>query len=427
MPFAAPNILASHARLRPVRVAASGSDTMACVLVLSFWEARCCVLEQVGRARRLPAIEEVDLEEADGRVLAEDLHADRDYPPCDRSLRDGYALRAADTPGVLRLVGEVRAGTLFPRPLEPGEAVEIMTGAPLPEGADAVAMREHVRVDGERIVIESALNAGRWVRTRASEARRGQLLLAAGRRIGFAEIALLATLGRRRVKVYERPRVAVLATGDEIVELDRTPLEHQIRNSNAWSLAAQIRRAGGEPELLPVAPDELEATRDLLARGLEADLLVISGGVSAGKYDLVEPAARALGADFFFTGVEMQPGYPLVFGRARGTFFFGLPGNPICTMVAFEVFARAALELLAGEKQPLLPLLEARLATPFRHQPGLTRLVPARLAADGCTVTPVSWRGSGDIFALVHANAFLIADARRECWQAGECIPVLLR
>lgn len=400
---------------------------MACVPVVSFWDARRCVLEQVERVRRLPAIEEVELEEAEGRVLAEDLHADRDYPPCDRSLRDGYALRAADTPGTLRLAGEVRAGERFGRPLAPGEAIEIMTGAPLPEGANAVAMREHVHVDGERIIVESPVPVGRWVRLRAAEARRGELLLGAGRRIGFAEVALLATLGRRRVRVYRRPRVAVLATGDEIVELDRTPLPHQIRNSNAWSLAAQIRRAGGKPELLPVAPDELEATRDLIARGLEADLLVISGGVSAGKYDLVEPAARALGADFFFTGVEMQPGYPLVFGRARGTFFFGLPGNPICTMVAFEVFARAALQLLAGENEPLLPLLEARLAAPFRHQPGLTRLAPARLAAEGCWVTPVPWRGSGDIFALAHANAFLVADAGRECWQPGERIPVLLR
>lgn len=385
------------------------------------------MLEQVRRARRPPIIEQVELEQAGGRVLAEDLHADRDYPPCDRSLRDGYALRAADTPGALRLAGEVRAGALFPRAIERGEAVEIMTGAPLPAGADAVAMREHVRADGEIITVEAALTPGRWVRPRAAEARCGQLLLPAGRRIGFVEVALLATLGRSRVKVYRRPRVAVLATGDELVELDRVPLEHQIRSSNAWSLAAQIRRAGGSAELLPVAPDELAATRELIARGLEADLLVISGGVSAGKYDLVEPAARALGAEFFFTGVEMQPGYPLVFGRARGTFFFGLPGNPVCTMVAFELFARAALELIGGENDPVLPLLEARLTVPFRHQPGLTRLVPARLAPDGCSVAPLAWRGSGDIFALADANAFLIADAGRECWQPGERIPVLLR
>ncbi|MCS7315081.1 MAG: molybdopterin molybdotransferase MoeA [Bryobacterales bacterium] len=400
---------------------------MASVPVLSFWEARRCVIEQVKGARRLPAIEKVDLEDAAGRVLAEDLHADRDYPPCDRSLRDGYALRAADTPGRLRVAGEVRAGAIFPRPLASGEAVEIMTGAPLPEGADAVAMREQVRADGEWITLETPVASNRWVEPRAAQAHRGQLLLAAGRRIGFVEIALLATLGRRRVSVYRRPRVAVLATGDEIVELDRTPLGHQVRNSNAWSLAAQIRRAGGTPELLPVAPDQLAATCELMARGLETDLLVISGGVSAGKYDLVEPAACALGAEFFFTGVEMQPGYPLVFGRARGTFFFGLPGNPVCTMVAFEVFARAALGLLGGEREPLLPILEAPLVAPFRHQPGVTRLAPARLVADGGAVMPLPWRGSGDIFSLVHADAFVIADADRECWQPGERMRVLLR
>ncbi len=400
---------------------------MACVSVLSFWDARRCVIEHVRSACRAPAVEQVDLEEAQGRVLAENLYADRDYPPCDRSLRDGYALRAAETPATLQLAGEVRAGTRFPRSLRPGETVEIMTGAPLPEGADAVVMREHVRAEGDRIAVTEAVSAGLWVRRRATEARRGELLLPRGRRIGFVEVALLATLGRRRVSVYRRPRVAVLPTGDEIVELDRTPLEHQIRNSNAWSLAAQIRRAGGRPELLPVAPDEFEATRDLIARGIEADLLVISGGVSAGKYDLVEPAARALGAEFYFNGVAMQPGYPLVFGRARGTFFFGLPGNPICTMVAFEVFARAALELLSGDNEPLLPLLEARLTYPFRHRPGLTRLVPARLAADGCSVAPIPWHGSSDVFALAHANAFLIADADRDCWQPGDRIRVLLR
>jgi len=400
---------------------------MASVPSLSFWHARRSVMENVRAARGTPPVEEVSLECAEGRVLAEEICADRDYPPRDRSLRDGFAVRACDTPGRLRIIGEIRAGTSPARVLQPGEAVEIMTGAPLPEGADAVVMQEHARRDGLMVTAPEPVRPGRWVMARGAEARCGQRLLEAGHRIGYAEIALLATLGRRRVRVYRRPRVAILATGDEIVELDRDPLDYQIRNSNSWSLAAQVRRAGGTPEILPIAPDRLEATRDLIARGLQADLLLISGGVSTGKYDLVEPAARSLGAEFFFTGVQMQPGYPLVFGRARGTFFFGLPGNPICTMVAFEVFARAALELLAGESDPLLPLLWARLAAPFHHSPGLTRLAPARLSPDGATVTPLAWRGSGDIFALVRSNCFLVAEADREAWQPGDLIRVLLR
>jgi len=384
-------------------------------------------MENVLAARRTPAVEEVGLERAEGRVLAEEVCADRDYPPRDRSLRDGFAVRASDTPGRLRIIGEIRAGGDCAFRVERGEAVEIMTGAPLPDGADTVVMQEHAERDGLVVAVRDAVGPGRWVTARGAEARCGQRLLEVGHRIGYAEIALLATLGRRRVRVYRRPRVAILATGDELVELDCEPLESQIRSSNAWSLAAQVGRAGGVPEILPIAPDRLEPTRELMARGLEADLLLISGGVSTGKYDLVEPAARSLGAEFFFTGVEMQPGYPLVFGRARGTFFFGLPGNPICTMVAFEVFARAALQLLAGENEPLLPLLQAELAAPFRHSPGLTRLAPARLSADGATVMPLAWRGSGDIFALVRSNCFLVAEADRESWQPGDLIRVLLR
>jgi molybdopterin molybdotransferase len=400
---------------------------MASVTSLSFWDARRSVIENVLAARGTPAVEEAGLECAEGRVLAEEICADRDYPPCNRSMRDGFAVRASDTPGTLRVIGEIRAGGDATFRVGPGEAVEIMTGAPLPEGADAVVMYEHVQRDGCLITVAEASPPGRWVMARGAEARCGQALLAPGHRIGFAEIALLAALGRRRVRVYRRPRIAILATGDEIVELDCDPMEHQVRNSNAWSLAAQVRRAGGIPEILPIAPDRLEPTRELMARGLEADLLLISGGVSTGKYDLVEPAARSLGAEFFFTGVQMQPGYPLVFGRARGTFFFGLPGNPICTMVAFEVLARAALQLLAGEDEPVLPLLQARLAAPFRHAPGLTRLAPARLSADGSTVMPLAWRGSADIFALARSNCFLVAEAERESWAPGDLIRVLLR
>jgi molybdopterin molybdotransferase len=219
--------------------------------------------------------------------------------------------------------------------------------------------------------------------------------------------------------------VAIIATGDEIVEVSDTPAAHQIRNSNAWSLAAQVTRAGGEPVVLPVARDKREATAPLIARGLECDMLLLSGGVSAGKYDLVEPALADCGAEFYFDRVLIQPGQPVVFGQARGKYFFGLPGNPASTMMTFELFGRAALELLSGALDAPLPMTLAKLTRPFRHKTGLTRFLPAIVS---CTeVTPVDWQGSGDVPSMCRANAFLVADANRAEYAAGDAIPVLLK
>jgi molybdopterin molybdotransferase len=234
-------------------------------------------------------------------------------------------------------------------------------------------------------------------------------------------------VGRERVSVHCQPRIAILPTGDEIVEAGEKPLPHQIRNSNAWSLAAQVQRAGGTPDILPIARDSYESTRTSIERGLASDLLLLSGGVSAGKYDIVEQVLADLGAKFFFTRVKIQPGQPLVFGCIGGKFFFGLPGNPASTMVTFELFARAAVERLAGCAEPLLPLLRARLTRDFHHKPGLTRFLPARLYKDGSLIEPLGWQGSGDIPALARANAFLVAEADRESWMEGDDIRVLLK
>jgi molybdopterin molybdotransferase len=392
----------------------------------SFEQARECVITKVAALRATPAIVEVPREEAAGRVLAEPLLADRDFPPLARSTRDGFALRAADTPGRLRLSGEVRAGQVLEKPLQPGEAVAIMTGAPLPDGADAVVMIEHARQEGEFVTVPAA-EPGQHITPRASEARAGEELVPRGRRLGFAEIAALASAGRAQVPVFEQPRVAILATGDEVVDVAATPAPHQVRNSNTHSLAVQVRHAGGLPTVLPIARDTQDATRAAIECGLQSDLLLISGGVSAGKYDIVEEVLASLGAEFYFDRVLIQPGQPLVFGRARGKFFFGLPGNPASTMVTFQIFARAALDLLAGENETALPMPLARLTQDFRHKPGLTRFLPARLSADGAEVAPIAWHGSSDIPALARANAFLIADAARETWKAGDLIRVLLR
>lgn len=376
--------------------------------------------------RPLGATEQVSLGDAAGRVLAEPILADRDYPPFPRSARDGFAVRSSDLPGALRVIGEVRAGESYGGSIRTGEAVEIMTGAPVPDGADQIVMVEHTTREGDRVIIDRPAKPGDNFNPRGSEAARGAQVLAAGARLGFAEVAVLAMVGRQCASVYRQPRVAILPTGDEIVDADVEPKEFQIRNSNAWSLAVQVRRAGGIAEMHPIARDNYASTRDLIERGLASDLLLLSGGVSAGKYDLVERVLADLGAKFFFDRVLIQPGQPLVFGCVGEKFFFGLPGNPASTMVTFEVFARAAIERLGGAAAPL-PLLRAKLTRDFRHKMGLTRFLPAHLSDDGSAITPESWQGSGDVAALARANAFLVADGDRESWNAGDDIRVLLK
>jgi len=400
---------------------------MAFVATLSFHEARECVIARVRASRPSPPTEEVALLEGAGRVLAQDLLADRDYPALPRSIRDGYAVRRADLPGALRVIGEVRAGEAFPGAVGQGEAVEIMTGAPVPPGADAVVMIEHTRRDGDFVIIDTAPDAGQFINPKAAEARRGQRILEAGQRIDYTGISLAATVGATALKVYRKPRVAVLPTGDEVVPVDQMPLDFQVRNSNAHSLAAQVSLAGGVPLILPVAPDECGATQALISQGLENDLLLLSGGVSAGKYDIVEQVFESLGAEFFFDRVLIQPGQPLVFGKVKNTFFFGLPGNPASTMVTFAIFARAAMELLGGQTEVALPVLQTRLVKEFRHKPGLTRFLPAYLSPDGSGVTPIPWQGSSDVPSVARANALLVAEAGKESWKPGDLIGVLLK
>jgi molybdopterin molybdotransferase len=392
------------------------------VPALTFEQARARVLEQV-TCSTVP--ETASLDDAVGRVLAQDLHADRDYPPFPRSARDGFAVRAADLPGRLRVIGEVPAGGHFDGTVQPGEAVEIMTGAPLPAGTDAVVMLEHTTLEGDEVSIERPASAGDNFTEPGAEAASGDVVLTRGTRIGMTEVALLATIGVTTVPVFARPRVAILATGDELVPVHEAPAPWQIRNSNAHALAAQVARAGGCPHILPVARDNAESTQPLIERGLDSDLLLLSGGVSAGKYDIVERVLAHLGAEFFFDRVLIQPGQPLVFGRAGGTFFFGLPGNPASTMVTFELFARAALEILGGQVGPALPITLARLTDEFKQRPGLTRFLPARLGPDRPEVTPIRWSGSGDVPAMCRANAFLVSDPERDYYAPGELIRVL--
>jgi molybdopterin molybdotransferase len=394
---------------------------------LRFEQARRVVLDTVLARRSKRAVERVSVAECSGRVLSVDIVSDRDYPPLPRSIRDGFAVRAADFPGRVAVVGEVRAGQSPAGPVRPGQAVEIMTGAGVPEGADAVIMVEHVTDQDGAITTDRPVSAGDFIVPAGAECRAGTVLLQAGTRLDFRHLAALATVGCGEVPVFTQPEVAILATGDEIVGISKQPLPHQIRNSNSHTLAAQVQSAGGIPRVLPVARDEYTATRELIREGLSSDLLLLSGGVSAGKYDIVEKVLADMGAEFFFDRVLIQPGQPVVFGRVENRLFFGLPGNPASTMVTFEIFARAAVDLIAGCNESPLPMLFGRLRSEFRHKPGLTRFLPALLAPSGGEIQPVGWQGSGDVFAVARSNAFVVAREDREFWPAGDLIEVLPR
>jgi molybdopterin molybdotransferase len=252
-------------------------------------------------------------------------------------------------------------------------------------------------------------------------------VLEPGVRLDYPQVALLASVGQTHVAAYRRPRVAIVSTGDEVIEAGAVPEPFQIRNSNAYSLAAQVRRQGGEPVILPIAPDRLDRTRELVQEGLKADMLLLSGGASTGKYDFIERVLAELGAEFFFTKVAIQPGKPLVFGHVAGKPVFGLPGNPISTMVTFRVFAAVALDRLAGLHASPLPFVQARLASDFRHKPSLTRFLPAKLRGDylGVEIHPLQSQGSGDVVALAQADCFLVATTDRESWKSGDLISIL--
>lgn len=383
-----------------------------------------------------PALEQIDLLAARGRMLGSDVAADRDEPPFDRSTRDGFAVRANDiTAGAeLAVAGQLRAGEMWAGgPLEPGTAIEIMTGAPMPTNADSVVMVEHVqRIEGKvRVEAGRSLRTGENVVPRGSEARAGQVVLPVGMLITAAEIALAAACGRAELTVFRRPRVAIVATGDELVELDELPELQQIRNSNSYALAALVEAAGGAAMRLPIARDVRAAVLAAIEAGRAGELLVLSGGVSMGQYDLVEEVLSSLGAEFFFIGVKMQPGKPVVFGRlpARGEFpdqyFFGLPGNPISTQVTFHVFVEPLIRALCGGGARGPQFVQATLQEDVAGKIGLTRLLPARL--EGVGVKLVGWQGSGDLAANARANCYALLPSDQQSFAAGEVIRILLR
>jgi molybdopterin molybdotransferase len=453
---------ASHCLLRLLaayRMISSMAANPEASPILSFEAARHRVEEQAAQLH--PRGKELlSLLDACGRILGEAIIADRNFPPFPRSARDGYAVRAADLeplPSTLAIVGEIKAGAAPEQvpDVGVGQAAAIMTGAPAPAGSDAVVMLESTMRQGDRVQISKAVAAGENIVAPGAEAKRGEPLLTPGVRLDSAAIALAASVGKSHLLVYAKPQVAVLATGDEVVDIDVRPGPNQIRNSNSYSLAAQIQAAGAEPVLLPIAPDEPARLEELIGDGLESDLLVLSGGVSAGKYDLVEQVLAVLAAEFFFTGAQIQPGRPIVFGRIPRpsgtqvglesstrkqamndagqtqdhTYFFGLPGNPVSTMVTFDLFVRPLLDALAGLSPRSLVFLHAKLTSEIRTKAGLKRFLPGLLSGEfeHTEVDLVRWQGSGDIAATARSNCYLVIPPDRTHIAAGEWVPVLLR
>ncbi|HEY4011391.1 MAG TPA: gephyrin-like molybdotransferase Glp [Acidobacteriaceae bacterium] len=427
--------------------------------VLDFEQALTEVLRHAsGVSRPAKAPQPIALNNTLRRVLAEPVRAERDQPPFRRSTRDGYAVRSADIAAGrdLRVLGSVRAGDRWRGDaLRDGEAVEIMTGAPVPDGSDAVLMVEHTLTGADELLraapgrLRAApgrmLAAGENIVPRGAEARKGAEVIPAGRVVGAAEVALAAACGRSHLEVFERPKVAIIATGDELVELDAVPEPWQIRNSNGHALQALVDEEGGFGERLQIARDNREDLIERISRGTMADLLILSGGVSMGKYDFVEQVLLEFGAEFFFTGAQIKPGKPVVFGRVpkriavpredeppwtgAWTCFFGLPGNPVSTEVCFRLFVAPMLRALCGRTEIAPRFIEARLAADVNCGMRVTRFLPAIVESDWkqVSVRPVPWQGSGDLAANARANAFVVLPGGVQSFAAGESMRVLLR
>jgi molybdopterin molybdotransferase len=372
----------------------------------------------------MPA-ESVPLADSMHRILRENVLCDADSPRFDKAIRDGFAVRFEDlstVPAVLTVVGESRAGLGADVIVERGQCCEIMTGAPLPKGADAVVMVEHTeRLSPESVRVLKSVRANEGLLRQGAEARKGDLILQSGRRIGLADLGVLATMGKARVVVSKKPRVAVLATGDELVEVDQEPQPGQIRNSNTYTICAQTKDAGAEPVVLGIGRDDPADLRVKIRKGLEHDILLVSGGVSMGKYDLVENVFAEFGVEVLFDRVAMKPGKPTVFGHRENTFVFGLPGNPISTMVAFHMFVRPLILFLLKSDNTAPQVFQAELEAPATCDPQRAALVPALVRFDRGRywIRTAPWKGSSDLVGLARANALIMIPRRDGVLEAG--------
>ncbi len=376
--------------------------------------------------------EVIPIREAYGRILAESVYLDTDQPPFDRSMRDGYAILSEDIqelPARLKCLGEVKAGEVSSLCLKKGEALQIMTGAPVPAGADAVVMVEYTeRPNSDEVIILKSSTSKSNIALKGSERKVGDLLVSKGDRVSSIELGGLASVGKSQIYLFKRPTVGILTTGDELVEVDEKPGPGQIRNSNAYLLYSQVLKIGGIPKILSTATDNIKDLRNQINKGLRNDVLLISGGVSMGKYDLVEPVMSELGIQIYFESVTMRPGKPTVYARKGKQFVFGLPGNPVSTFVAFELFVNPVLKTLQGLGPGTHPIIRGRLEREVIEKSGRTTFLPAVVAdqGDGVKVDPVAWKGSADIFSMVGANGLIVVPLETERLSPGDLVDIIL-
>jgi len=391
-------------------------------------------LRRLEAVTRPSTVVETSLDACHGLVLGEDIAADRDFPPTDRSAMDGFAVRSADAraPGaVLAVSAELPAGqSAAGVTVGPGQAVRVFTGSVVPAGADAVVMVEDTEDDraARSVRLLGATEPGQHVRPRGSDLARGTTMLVAGWPIQAPEIATLAAVGRTRVRVHRPPVVGVLSTGDEVVELDRAPEDHQVRNSNAAALLAQLRETGVRGAYLGNARDSRDELRRRVDQGLGGDVLLITGGVSVGDYDLVAQALEELGAETLFHGVAMKPGKPILAARRGATVIFGLPGNPVSAFTGFVVFVAPCLRRMMGQRAWRTPAVRARLDAPLEARPGRETYHLSRLAwRDGrLEGRRIDYTGSGDLPALARANGFVVTSPEGGRHAAGDELPAIL-
>jgi molybdenum cofactor synthesis domain-containing protein len=383
------------------------------------------------QSNRLP-IEQTELSLSCGRILAEDIVADTDLPPFDRAQMDGYAVRAADiasVPARLRIVGESAAGDGWHQEMKAGEAVRIMTGAPVPAGADAVQQVELTKESDSEVEILQPVELGRSIVRRASEIKAGETVLRAGEQINAAMIATLASFGYAHVKVGQRPRVAVMATGSELVDVDQKPARDQIRDSNNYTLEAYASQSNAIVERLPLVGDETNELKEKIREAAErSDVLITSGGVSMGVYDFTKAALKELGAEIFFERVSLRPGKPTVFARLGNTLVFGLPGNPVSVAVTFNLFARTSLLAMQGATKITLPESHAMITHDLKGSLDRESYLPAILRTDEkgtLLAEPLKWGGSSDFVSFARATALINVPAGIKSIEAGTSVRVV--
>ena len=392
-------------------------------------------LDKILSKIQFKGVEKIPLDQALGRVMAEDVVSRINNPPLDNSAMDGYALIAGDiqsatpeNPVKLEMVEEIAAGYTAKGTLKPGQTMRIMTGAPIPPGADAVLMQEDTQKDGDSILCLDRADVEENIRRAGEDIKIGESVLKKGTTLSPAHIGMLAVIGRSQIAVSQRPTVSILSTGDEILELDETPQGPQIFNSNGHMLAAQIKSAGGIPIYLGIAKDTEKDLMEKFEWALKADIVVSSGGVSVGDYDLVKSSLQKMGQDMLFWKVAMKPGKPLAFGRIGKTPIFGLPGNPVSSFVSFEQFVRPSLRKVLGCSDLSHKTVQAKLTRTIHKKPGRLHFLSSIVSwADGeYTVTPAGEQGSGILKSAANANGLLIFPLEAEEIKQGQEVAVQL-